>query len=461
MNIFSSDSDAHDDRASDDRSGSRQRLLCRDMRPLGPCLTIAVTVLVFFAVVCRPAQRANNAWARKSKERQDKPKLKVIVIAERSNWNTAAKVAHSVSKKFTEKGRLPAVPTVRAVDETDPIYQAFRMAGIKGIRAYRKMDFKAAIGHLSQAVDRLEKAMTKYGPSVFLIKKMVNAQYYLGACHLGQGDVKEAERAFLVAASYDPNGTPSSRRFSPDVIKAFQKALKSRAENTGMVVIRANEPARLFVDGHDYGAVPQTIKSLPLGRHFFLLYRKGYLQVAKFMDLDSAAGTNWRVNVSRDPDQPKVPQLIAAIDRELRKKRKAGPLVAKLADNLGAEQVVICRASVDEAEASWYDVKSKTFVKRVRRANPVPGEPASEDIADALFAKKPVYDLGTKLVARCVSDDDCSEGRCIAGKCVVDVPFYKKWWFWVAVGVSAAAAAAAGAVVGTMPEKPILRIGHP
>lgn len=424
-------------------------------------ITVALTAMGLLIATLWPAPSPNEALAKKSGSNKKKTKLKVVVIAKPNHWKTASEVATAVSKKFRSKGRLPAVPTVKKVDKTDKIYQSFRLEGIKGIKAFKKMSFKKAIGHLKQAVDRLERLMAKYGPSLFLIRKMVNAQYYLGACHLGEGDAPAARRAFLVAASYDPNGSPQPNRFSPDVIKAYQEALKARDSNISMVIIRANDSTRLFVDGHDYGSVPQTLKKIPMGRHFFLLYRMGYLRVAKFLDVDTPTGTTWKVNISPDPEQPNTPAFISAVDREMRTKRMAGPWIAKVAKRLGTEQVVVCRASVNDAEASWYDAKKKRFIKRVRRANPVPGKAASDDIADSLFTKKPVYDLGTQLVAKCVSDADCPEGQCVSGKCIVSTPFYKKWWFWVAVGVSAAAAAAAGAVVGTMPEKPILRIGRP
>lgn len=427
----------------------------------GSCFTIAIAVSALVAAFFLQGGGANESWAGEAKEKQEKPNLKIVVIAESNTWNTAAKVAHAVSRRFSGRGMLPAAPPVRAVDQTDPIYQAFRLAGIKGIRAYRNMEFSLSIRHLNEAVDNLEKAILKYGPSVFLIEKMVNAQYYLGACHLGQGDVKAAERAFLVAASYDPAGSPPPQRFSPDVIRGFQNALKARDANTGMFMIQANDSARLFVNGHDYGTVPQTIKDLPLGRHFFLLYRKGYITVARFIDHDSPSGSTWKVNVSVDPDQSEDRELISTVDRELRTKRNAGPAMEKLARRMGAKQVVVCRASLTEAEASLYDVRKRVFTKRVRRPNPVPGEPAAEDIAASLFTETPVFDLGTDLTVACLSDGDCPRGRCIAGKCVVDVPFYKKWWFWVAVGAGAAAAAAAGAVVATMPDRPILRMGHP
>jgi hypothetical protein len=179
------------------------------------------------------------------------------------------------------------------------------------------------------------------------------------------------------------------------------------------------------------------------------------------MDIDNPEGNTWKVNVSADPQQPNMPKFLSAVERELRTKKMAGPWVAKLAKRLKARQVVVCRASVDEAEASWYDAQKKRYIKRVRRPDPVPGQPPSEDIAKALLKKTPVYDLGKALVARCLTDEDCTEGQCISGRCVVSTPFYKKWWFWVAVGVGAAAAAATGALVGTMPDKPIIRMSNP
>ena len=126
---------------------------------------VALTTMGLLIATLWPASTPKEAWAKNSGSNKKTTKLKVVVIADPNHWKTASEVATAVSKKFRSKGRLPAVPTVKKVDKTDTIYQSFRLEGIKGIKAYKKMAFKKAIGHLEQAVDRLERLMAKYGPS--------------------------------------------------------------------------------------------------------------------------------------------------------------------------------------------------------------------------------------------------------------------------------------------------------
>jgi tetratricopeptide (TPR) repeat protein len=402
-----------------------------------------------------------SARGQKAKLKKKKTDLKVVVVSQGKDWKLAAQVATGVTKKLNQKGMLPAVPFVKPVDRTDTVYQQFRLDGIKGIKAYKKGEFEQATRHFKKAIERLERLMIKYGPSLTLIRKNVRAYYYLGASRLAEADPDGAAEAFRVAATYDPAGTPSAKRFSPDVIRAFARAKKKISANRGDLIIRTPEPARLFIDGHDRGIVPKTVKNLPLGRHFFVLHRLGYLRVTKFIDIENPEGNTWKVNVSADPQQSAMPKFLSSVERELRTKRMAGPWVAKLAKRLNTKQLIVCRASAEESEASWYNAEKKRYKKRVRRPDPVPGKPPVDDITEALLKRKPVFDLGKALVSRCLTDADCSQGQCIAGKCVVSTPFYKKWWFWVAVGVGAAAAAATGALVATMPQKPIIRITNP
>ena len=386
--------------------------------------------------------------------------LKVVVITPGRNWKLAASVAEDVSRKLVKKGKLLSSPAASAVPDTDSDYRAFRAAGRQGIRLYKSGSSGKAVRHFKRAIRRAEMILLRYGPNLEMIKKFVRAHYYLGACHLAEANPSDAAEAFRIAASFDPWGLPSRRRFSVEVIRAFRSAKAQAASRQGMLIVRTNRPARVFVDGHDRGIAPKSIKNLPRGRHFVVLHRLGYLRAAKFIDLDGPAAT-WQVNVSQNPRTPEMQPLLSALDRELRRKKRPGRYLKRLAAKLGAAQLVLCRASVDEAEVSWYDVNKNRFTKRVRRAAPVPGKAPSIQLADALMVKRPVFDLKESVVVRCLTDADCPAGKCVRGRCEPTKPIYKRWWFWVALGVSVAAAATAGAVIGTMPDRPIIRITTP
>jgi len=277
---------------------------------------------------------------------------------------------------------------------------------------------------------------------------------------LKNADPQGSMEAFRVAVFYKPHGTLSRRRFDSESIRAYERAKARINASTGMLVVRTNAPMRLFVDGRDRGVAPKTFTKLPNGRHFVVLFRIGYRRLAKFVDVTSA-GTTWKVRVGPDPAQSDVRAWLPVVDRELRQRKIVGPVTERLARRFGTKQVVLWRASVDEAEASWLDLQKHGFRKRVRRPSPVPGQPAFGRIASALFRPGNVMDLGQSLDAGCLADSDCPGGTCVAGTCVRQKPFYKKWWFWLAIGASVAAAAAAGAVVATMPDKPIVRVTYP
>ncbi len=388
------------------------------------------------------------------------PGVEIVVVARDRTWTIAAKLAVEVERALAARNIAVRGSVIKPFDPTDLDYLEFRKAGRIAVRRYRAGRYSRAIIALRVATSRLEKLMLRYGTLPVLVKKYVRAHYYLGAANLKVADAAAAARAFRVASFFDPKALPSSKRFAPEVISAYRRVALTSSRRTGRVILRNRRWARVFLDGRARGVAPMEIKNVPLGRHFLVLRRIGYVPVRRFIDVD-ASGFIWNPTVMPDPRGKALRALVTGAERELRQKQKPGRALIALASKVGGSEIIFCRASVDDAEASWYLASSKSFKKRVRRPNPVPGRAASRDIVAALWQPRPRYDLGQALAAACLTDDDCPGGKCIAGKCVRERPFYKRWWFWVAVGAGVAAAATAGALVATMPEKPIVRITTP
>ena len=386
--------------------------------------------------------------------------IKVVTVARDRTWTTAAKLAVQVERSLAARRLVVLDPSVTRFDPTDLDYLKFRKAGRIAVHRYKAGRYGRSVRALKVAIRLLERLMVRYGAVPLLAKKYVRAHYYLGAAYLKSADARLAAKAFREAAFFAPNGLPSSKRFESEVIDAYRRAKVLAGRRTGTVILRNRRPARMFLDGEAVGVAPTAIQDVPAGRHFLELYRPGFIAVRRFIDLDKT-GFIWAPGVMPDPNQKALRSLLVRAERELRQKKKPGPAVAALASKLVGSQFVFCRASVDESEASWYLADARRFKKRVRRPNPVPGQAPASAILAALWRPKPVYELGQALAAACLTDDDCPGGKCIAGKCVRERPFYKRWWFWVAVGAGVAAAATAGALVATMPEKPIVRITTP
>ena len=386
--------------------------------------------------------------------------VKVVTVARNRTWTTAAKLAVQVEQALVARGLVVIDPSVTRFDPTDLDYLKFRKAGRIAVRRYKAGQYRGSVRALKVAIRLLERLMVRYGAVPLLVKKYVRAHYYLGASYLKLADAGLAAKAFREAAFFAPKGLPSSKRFASEVIDAYRRAKVLAGRRTGTVILRNRRPARMFLDGKAVGVAPTAIRDVPSGRHFLELYRVGHVPVRRFIDLDKA-GFIWAPSVMPAPNQKALRSLLVRAERELRQKKRPGPAIAALASKLAGSKFVFCRASVDESEASWYLADARRFKKRVRRPNPVPGQAPVSEILAALWRSKPVYELGQALAAACLSDDDCPGGKCIAGKCVQERPFYKRWWFWVAVGAGVAAAATAGALVATMPEKPIVRITTP
>lgn len=388
------------------------------------------------------------------------PRVTVVAVAPGANWQASGRLASALSGTLTKRGFVSVNPAASQVSKQGLDFLEFRRLGHIAVTRFKAEKYRTAIRALRLAIARLERLMLKYGPADLLIQKYVRAHYYLGAALLKNADPRASAAAFRTAAFYAPSGSPSSRHFDAESINAYKRAKRAMNASTGMLLVRTNASMRLFVDGRDRGLAPNTLRGLPQGRHYVVLFRLGYRRLAKFVDLTSA-GTTWKVRVGMDPAQADVRAWLPAVDRELRQRKMLGPVTERLARRFRTKQVILCRASVDEAEASWLDLQRHGFRKRVRRPSPVPGQPAFGRIASALFRHGTVMDLGQNLAAGCLADSDCPGGTCIAGKCIKQKPFYKKWWFWLAIGASVAAAAAAGAVVATMPDKPIVHVTYP
>jgi hypothetical protein len=317
-----------------------------------------------------------------------------------------------------------------------------------------------AIRRLRRVIAKIKSLITKQGATPGLLRRYMQAYNYLGAAHQLGANTIAAEAAFRVVLSIDPDRTLKPKYFTAEVIAGFEK-LKRTLRPRGILRVNTDKPTLVFVDGRLRGVAPAVIQGLHPGDHVVELRRLGYLRITRLVTVDAQTGGTLKARVVKDLGKAALRKQMAAVEKALRRSKHPVQAVARLAAMLKVRQLLLCRASLDDGEASLFDADAKKFIKRVRRISALPGTPPAASIASALKRATPVIDLQGGPAASggaCEDSDDCPDGYCLSGQCVSETPIYKKWWFWTLIGVAVGAVAAGGAILGTLPQRPTIQI---
>ncbi len=384
----------------------------------------------------------------------------VVVVSAGKEWKMAARVAEQVRQ-------VPKMPPTRFVlvergVPTEPVGELRQL--LRRIRRARRLTHKLrlrrAIQLLEAVIRDARELIRTRGATPGLMRRLRQAHGYLGSAQQLNADAAAARAAFAVMLNIDPSYTLSPKYFPTEVIKAFDQ-LRAGIRRNATLRVNTDRPAFVFVDGHLKGTAPTVVQGLTPGLHVVELRRLGAVRITRVLEVDARLGATLKARIVDDPEQKNLRQLLSRVERELRNRRKAGPAVAALAKRLRVDQVLACRASLDEGEASLYDAQARKFRKRVRRLSAIPGTPPVKSIAEALERPTPTLDLQTGSGAQggaCESNADCPDGSCVAGRCVSETPVYKKWWFWTIIGLGVAAVAGGTAALLTAPQRPTIRI---
>lgn len=385
----------------------------------------------------------------------------LVVVSEGREWPWAAKILEEVHRlrkvpdadyRFVESG-IPEEPPEEELK-----------GYLKRIRAGRKLIFKMqlppAIERLESVIQELQSAVRKYGGTPGILRRLMQAYSYLGAAHQLNADSGSAQRAFATMIAIEPRRGLSTKYFPEEVIAAFNR-IKKNLPTTGVLRVNADRPALVFIDGRLAGVAPLELKGIVPGEHVVELRRLGAVRVTRIVTVDEQSGATLKIRIVDAPEQAGLRKALKAANRELRRQQAPGPAMAALAKTLGVRHLVAVRANLDDGEASWLDAQERKFVKRVRRISAVPGTPAAKVIAEAMKNPSPAMDLQAGSGAgggACEESGDCPGGSCVSGRCVSDVPIYKKWWFWTLIGLGVAAVAGGTAGLVLMPDRPTIRI---
>jgi tetratricopeptide (TPR) repeat protein len=384
----------------------------------------------------------------------------IVIVSAGTSWKMAAGVLEAVEKS-------PHGMTTRSIllerdnPQEDIAFLRTLLGQIrKARRSIFKLRLKPAIRRLKRVIAKIKPLIVQQGTKPGLLRRYMQAYNYLGAAYQLNANTFAAKAAFRIVLSIDPDRKLKAKYFTAEVIATFEK-LKRSLRKGGTLRVNTDGSTLVIVDGRLRGVAPVVIQGLHPGEHIVELRRLGYLRITRFVTVDAQTGGTLKARVVKDLNESALRKQMETVEKALRQSKRPVDAVAKLAALLKVNQILLCRASLDDGEASLFDADTKKFVKRVRRISALPGTPPSTNIATALKNRTPTLDLQGGLAASggsCEDSDDCTDGYCLSGQCVSETPVYKKWWFWTVIGLAVGAVAGGAAILGTMPQRPTIQI---
>lgn len=413
---------------------------------------------VAFAVAGLLLFGSASALAQKKKLRRGHGAI--VVVSSGKAWKMAANVLEAV-EKAPHGINTRSILVERPNPQEDPAYLRILLGQIrKARRSIFKLRLKPAIRRLERVIARIKTVILKNGSAPGLLRRYMQAYNYLGAAYQLDANTVAATAAFRIVLSIEPDRKLKAKYFTAEVITSFDK-LRRTLRKTGTLRVNTDKPTLVFVDGQLKGVAPLVVQGLYPGDHVVELRRLGYLRITRIVNVDAQTGGTLKARVVKDLTKEALRKQLVAVESALRKSKRPVKAVAKLAAALEVKLLMLCRASLDDGEATLYDAEAKKFIKRVRRISALPGTPPATIIAAALKNATPVLDMQGGTAASggtCEDSEDCPDGYCLSGRCISETPIYKKWWFWTLIGVAVGAIAAGGAVLGTMPQRPTIQI---
>lgn len=277
----------------------------------------------------------------------------------------------------------------------------------RAIEAYDALRYDEALAALEQGV--AEAAAT--GAAGLEPAELSDLLLYRALVHTQRSDGTRAWEDFVRAATVDPTRRLDPYRFPPRTVEAFQRAVDQvRAARRGTLTVEAPAGCTVAVDGRDVTAAPPK---LPHGEH--------YVRV----ECPGAPAWGARVVLAEDaqrlaaaPAAPAAPTT-AEIAQLARTRGSAAVVWAEVTASPGAPPTVWLRL-VDAATGA---VKQQSVVALATGGAATP---------DAEAAAKRLVETEMGVLRE-------PEPRVIVRQLPPEpVPWYKRPWFWGAVGVAAA-----------------------
>ncbi len=306
-------------------------------------------------------------------------------------------------------------------------------------------------GQAAPALAKLEAARAQLADVLAWTQKqeLARAQFLLGAAYAVSGDAKKAQAEFVGLLAWRPDFVADPEIAPLEVLPLWEKAQKKVEKLPGGSVEIKSSPdnAMAYVDGRFVGFTPTVVEALPAATHYITVRAHGRMRSVSAVKVSDKRAAELDVKLERSPQVDRLDDAIEELAAGVGEEQASASVQAaygELAELLEVQHAVILVApdgDDDTYEGYVYAVEGGTRLARgaVKLGERDPEEAFAElerELYDQISFEPPPPPESVKPPGK-------------PGK-----PFYKKWWFWSAVGAVAVTGVALPLYLGrdTTPE---------
>jgi hypothetical protein len=202
-----------------------------------------------------------------------KPKLPIAVI-ELGDFEPNRQLAEAIGRELNNSQELKPLDDIVVVNALRESYEDESAEWIdRATKArVRAVDFLNAY-KFPEAAESANNALTQLyftAPNPVVLSMASELAFLYGVSKLGLRDDKGAADEFRLARSLDATFKPDRVRYLPEIVEAYDRALKVTPPGKGWIGVGPG-PGRVFVDGVENGTSPRTIPNITPGAHIVWL----------------------------------------------------------------------------------------------------------------------------------------------------------------------------------------------
>jgi|GEM_PF-4785083 len=376
-----------------------------------------------------------------------------VVVSPMGGSSSQAAVQAIVSELLSD-GRLSVVPQKNVqsfmsqyAGQASPVISQQAYAFFQqGQKAFDNLNMKEAVDFFQKS-ERLYQNMLR-DQDTFRAYRSV--KFNLSRAFLALGRKQEAKAAMLEVIRLDPDRSPdklSESEDSPEDRKLYKEAYAQLMDGPKGNVLLQAEPAdaRVYVDGKDVGSGQVQLQNMPLGKHYFRVVKSGFEE--QVLEQFVVAGQN-RVKVTLKPkqDQSVLQSYFETVESTDQMGEARIEFLDQMGVTLGADIFLLLSPLKGEVRGQLFDQRSQELSGAIASDQPKQliaglmryiGSDGYVLSADQVPAQAAATQADpTKTASKPNAKTNQNETfKAKKSKNEVNKPFYKKWWFWTAIGV--------------------------
>ncbi|MCB9555626.1 MAG: hypothetical protein H6707_05945 [Deltaproteobacteria bacterium] len=341
----------------------------------------------------------------------------------------AAALVKQINKETPGRAALRYPVPSGGEPTTDGMQAAEQMQ--QAAKSFESLDFSAVQTTGGRALELYRRIALQTGET----KGYVDALHLLAAASLFDGDAPRAQQLMNDAIVVD-HRPPARKRFNPTVQNLHNSLLDDDKQPKGRLRFVVSPRALAWLNGKLLGPASGAI-TLRAGLYLVRVFRPGHTPVRRWFRVEP--GQTQDLQVTLRPDPVAESGLIRAL-RNAAKQPTPGEAVRRALNTFDARELILlsseseaCRPDQCQLALAW--AKDGRWSNRQNATH----RGVAKQTTRTLLQQSEQLDA-----PQCATAADCGLNlHCVKGRCKGSTPFYKKWWFWTAVG-----AAAIGAGVG-------------